>query len=531
MSNRNLRCVIYARYSCSQQTEQSIEGQLHDCEKYAALNGLSIIKNYIDRAISGRTDSRPQFQQMISDSKKHMFDVVLVWKLDRFSRDRYDSAVYKRELKKNGVRVMSAMEGLNDSPESILLESMLEGYAEYFSRDLSQKVKRGLRETAKKHKVTGLVPFGYVKSHEGKYEIDPRSAAAVQTIFEMYLSGARKRDIAEYLNNLGFQTAYGNKFTKEAITPLLTKTRYIGKYTYADIEIVDETQRIVSDELFYNVQRKIMSNVRPGAMRKASEHYLLTKKIYCGDCGQSMHGESCKARNQTIHNYYTCSGRKKLKICNSKRVKRDKLEDFIIQQIQAMLCNTALINRIADAVIELQKMLNENNQVLRALNAQLSDVESKIKNIVSAVERGMINQTMYERLSELEEIKNKLIFEIESKKSSIGTFNKADILNFFKCLSLRDNATWQEKEAIIELAINRIYVWNDGRIFIMFNYANASDNKTSDAEFDINDIIKKIDEPYFNGSPINDIGSSSWARTSDIMINSHALCQLSYRGI
>ena len=272
MSNRNLRCVIYARYSCSQQTEQSIEGQLHDCEKYAALNGLSIIKNYIDRAISGRTDSRPQFQQMISDSKKHMFDVVLVWKLDRFSRDRYDSAVYKRELKKNGVRVMSAMEGLNDSPESILLESMLEGYAEYFSRDLSQKVKRGLRETAKKHKVTGLVPFGYVKSHEGKYEIDPRSAAAVQTIFEMYLSGARKRDIAEYLNNLGFQTAYGNKFTKEAITPLLIKTRYIGKYTYADIEIVDETQRIVSDELFYNVQRKIR--------QRDAERVLRRCKIY-----------------------------------------------------------------------------------------------------------------------------------------------------------------------------------------------------------------------------------------------------------
>ena len=145
--NNNIgnRCVIYARYSCSNQTEQSIEGQMHDCEQFAARNNLQIVNSYNDRATTATTDKRPQFLKMIADSKQCVFDVVLVWKLDRFSRNRYDSAMYKKKLKDNGVRVMSAMENITDSPEGVLMESVLEGFAEYFSKDLSQKVKRGMR--------------------------------------------------------------------------------------------------------------------------------------------------------------------------------------------------------------------------------------------------------------------------------------------------------------------------------------------------------------------------------------------------
>ena len=134
-----MTAVIYARYSSDNQREESIEGQIRECTAYAEKNGITIVKHYIDRAISAKTDNRPQFQQMIKDSDKKLFDIVLVWKLDRFARNRYDSARYKTQLKKNGVKLMSATEIISEGPEGIILESVLEGYAEYYSADLAEK--------------------------------------------------------------------------------------------------------------------------------------------------------------------------------------------------------------------------------------------------------------------------------------------------------------------------------------------------------------------------------------------------------
>ena len=140
-----MTAVIYARYSSDNQREESIEGQIRECTAYAEKNGITIVKHYIDRAISAKTDNRPEFQQMIKDSDKKLFGIVLVWKLDRFARNRYDSARYKTQLKKNGVKLMSATEIISEGPEGIILESVLEGYAEYYSADLSEKVVKNQR--------------------------------------------------------------------------------------------------------------------------------------------------------------------------------------------------------------------------------------------------------------------------------------------------------------------------------------------------------------------------------------------------
>ena len=123
-----MKAVIYARYSSDNQREASIEGQLRECMEYAAQNDITVIANYIDRALTATSDNRPDFQRMIKDSYKHCFDMIIVWKLDRFSRDRYDSANYKHILKKNGVKVVSAKENIIEGPEGIILESMLEGF-------------------------------------------------------------------------------------------------------------------------------------------------------------------------------------------------------------------------------------------------------------------------------------------------------------------------------------------------------------------------------------------------------------------
>lgn len=177
-----MTAVIYARYSSDNQREESIEGQLRECQEYAEHNGITILRNYIDRALSAKTDNRPEFQHMIRDSVKGLFDAVLVWKLDRFSRDRYDSAHYKHILKKNGVKVISAKENISEGPEGIILESMLEGMAEYYSAELAQKINRGLKENALKGKNNGgRIPLGYVLGEGQKLKIDPHRLCGKST--------------------------------------------------------------------------------------------------------------------------------------------------------------------------------------------------------------------------------------------------------------------------------------------------------------------------------------------------------------
>lgn len=154
--------VEYLRYSSDRQTEQSIEGQKRVCDEFAKRNDILIVHTYIDRAMTGTNDNREDFQRMLKDSDKKEWDVVLVYKLDRFSRNKYEMAIHRKRLKDNGVKIVSAMENIPDSPEGILLESLLEGMNQYYSEELSQKTKRGMHETRLKgHFIGGNINYGY----------------------------------------------------------------------------------------------------------------------------------------------------------------------------------------------------------------------------------------------------------------------------------------------------------------------------------------------------------------------------------
>jgi site-specific DNA recombinase len=228
--------VIYARYSSEGQREESIEGQIRECTEYCDKNGITVISTYIDRALSAKTDHRPEFQRMIKDSAKGVFDVVIVWKLDRFSRNRYDSAHYKAALKKNGVRVLSAKENIAEGPEGIILESMLEGMAEYYSAELSVKVIRGHTENALKCKYNGGTPtFGYVIDAERHYQLDPSRASVVLDIFKAYDSGKTMKEIADTLCELNITTVRGKPADLNFVSGVLHNRKYIGEYRYRDI--------------------------------------------------------------------------------------------------------------------------------------------------------------------------------------------------------------------------------------------------------------------------------------------------------
>ena len=229
-----MRAVIYARFSSEKQNEASIEGQLRECLDYAKYNGIEVIGEYIDRAVSAKTDNRPDFQRMIKDSYKNAFDTVLVWKLDRFARNRYDSAYYKNILKKNGVRVISAKESISQGADGILLESILEGYAEYYSAELSEKVRRGMTENALKARSNGVrAPFGYYVDENDQYQIDEGKAPIVKEIFTLYADGKKITEIVEIMKARGVQNR-GYTMNYNAIFRILTNRKYIGEYKFGD---------------------------------------------------------------------------------------------------------------------------------------------------------------------------------------------------------------------------------------------------------------------------------------------------------
>lgn len=316
-----MKAVIYARYSSDNQREASIEGQLRECMEYAAQNDITVIANYIDRAMTATSDNRPDFQRMIKDSYKRCFDMVIVWKLDRFSRDRYDSAHYKHILKKNGVKVVSAKENIGDGPEGIILESMLEGMAEYYSAELSVKVKRGLKENALKAKVNGgQIPFGYYIDENQKLAVDETLAPIVLESFTMYADGYLIKDIVKRFDEKGIVTRLGKKMSYNMIQYMLTNRKYIGEYRYNDIVIEDAVPAIISKDLFERVSRRMEKNARAPARHKAEDDYLLTTKLFCGRCGAMMVGETGTGRNG-VHRYYKCVNAKK-HTCGKKSVQK-----------------------------------------------------------------------------------------------------------------------------------------------------------------------------------------------------------------
>ena len=273
-----MRVVIYARFSSHSQSEQSIEGQLKVCYEYAKAHDYIVIGEYIDRAQSAKTTHRVEFQKMISDSDKHGFEGVLVYQLDRFARNRIDSAIYKSRLKKNGVKVISAKENISENASGVLMEGVLESMAEYYSAELSQKILRGMSINAEKCLSNGSVPgLGYKVDKDRKFYIDEDEAKIVREIYERYALGESKREIVEDLQKRQFKTSRGNPFSKNSLNYILRNKRYIGYYLYKDQETKDGMPRILDDDLFYRVQDRMNKNKK--ARAHATAIYLNDKII------------------------------------------------------------------------------------------------------------------------------------------------------------------------------------------------------------------------------------------------------------
>lgn len=389
------KAVFYGRYSSANQTEQSIEGQLHVCEKYAVENDILIVGKYIDRALSGTTDKRPQFLQMIADSAHGGFDTVLVYKLDRFARNRYDSAIHKKKLRDNGVRVVSATEPLSDTPEGIILEGMLESIDEYFSQELSRKCKRGLKESCDKgYFICNTVPLGYKKA-DRRLVIDPETAPLIRRIFEEYAGGKSPERIANELNEQGL-TVGGRSFQKKTVRGWLKNEVFIGRYHCG--ENIVEVPAVIDADLWERVQarRVVASHVY---RHRLDFKYYLTGRTFCAKCG----GRVC-GRTTNGFNYYYCTA------CRKHIIQAEPLHDKVKRALYEYLTEDKIKELAAAAYREYQNSKPEDPTV--PLRAELKRVEKQIGNILQAIMDGSNSAALRDKLTELEARKSTIADEM-----------------------------------------------------------------------------------------------------------------------
>ena len=453
--------VIYARYSCDSQSEQSIEGQLRVCQEYAKNNGITIVDTYVDRAMTGTNDNRPDFQRMLKDSALRQWEIVLVYKLDRFSRNKFESAIHKKALKDNGVKVVSAMENIPDTPEGIILESLLEGMNQYYSAELAQKVKRGMRENRRKGIYQGgPVLYGY-KIVDRKFVIDEDHAEVVRYIFDQYAKGAYARNIIEELTARGILC--GDKpFSLHCVYNLLHNEKYSGTYRHGD-EIVDNMYpRIISPELFEKV-RAIVDRHHNGR-RCLETDYLLRFKVRCGYCGEMIGAETGTGRHGEVLRYYKCLGRKRYHNgCIKVPVRKEVLERFVLNAVVEHLSRQETLDEIVADVLRLQSEQEAVNSTLTMLQNEKTGVDKSIENLVSAIEKGVVTKTTTSRLHELERRQEELERQIRIEQSKAATkVTEKKVRAFY------EEALREEPQMLIACLVKEVVLYDD-RMEIHYN--------------------------------------------------------------
>lgn len=480
-----MNTVIYARYSAGpRQTDQSIEGQLRVCTDFCKQRGLTVIDTYCDRHISGRTDERPEFQRLIADAKRKKFEAVVVYKTDRFARNKYDSAVYKRELKRNGIQIFYAAEAIPDGPEGIILESLMEGLAEYYSAELAQKIKRGMHESALKCQSTGSGrPLGYRVDEQKHFQIDPESAQTVQTIFEQYIKGESNAAICELLNSRGLRTAQGKPFNKNSINRIIKNRKYIGEYRYHDIVVEGGMPAIISKDTFNLAQAEMERRRTRKAPKSPKAEYLLAGRLFCGHCKGPMQGVSGTGKSGNKWYYYYCGNtRGKNKTCDKKQVSRDRLERAVVDFTVRYILQEEVLEELARKVHAAQERQNDTASEIAFYEKKLADNKKSIANVLRAIESGAATQTLPARLQELENEQAVILGELSFLKGKCLAFTEDQILfALTKHLEPYPGESEQDyRRRIISDFVSEVYLYDD-RLLIYFNIS-SEDGKLKSAD-------------------------------------------------
>ena len=453
--------VFYGRYSSDKQTEQSIEGQLRACKEYADRNNIIIVDEYIDRAMTGKNYNRTAFQKMLKDSYKKAWNYVLVYRIDRFGRNKYEIAINKHTLKDNGVKVLSAMENIPDTPEGVILESLLEGMAEYYSIELAQKVRRGQNESRIKGQFTGgdMIYGYYVK--DKKVYIEETEANFVRELFQRYLNGEFVKDIIDDFNNRGILN-HGRLFRKTTVYSMLRNEKYIGILRHGDEIFKNIYPPILEEDIFNLVRTKIKGNAY--GKHDLKDAYILKSKVFCGYCGHSIVAETGQSHTGKLFKYYKCLGRKQSKNCQNKTIQKELIEQLVYDSIINALNNKENLDRVIDKLCETNESENNTNLVIENLLREQTNISKSISNLIDCMEKGIVSNSTKQRLEDLERKLTNIETNIAIEKSKVKVqITKDDIKKYiFKALN-------QQKQSMIKILVNKIIVFND-KIDIYLNY-------------------------------------------------------------
>lgn len=493
MTKPLIDAVAYARFSSNHQRDESIDAQLRDIRSFAKSNGIRIIAEYADKAFSARSDQRPDFQRMIKDAKEHKFQVVIVHKLDRFSRDRYDSAFYKRELKKHGVKILSVTEKLDDSPESVMLESVIEGVAEYYSKNLGRETMKGLKENAYNGKHTGgLAPLGYrVDPVTKRVEIDPNEAGAVRMIFEMAASGAHYPEIVDKLNANGYRTKTGREFSSSGLHEILKNQKYIGICVYnkrvsqdvcnSSRRFKDESEWIVRTDVFpplvdedvFNLVQERLRKRQVSGQAHPKEVYLLSGKIRCGICGTAYCGERKRSGKGIISHSYFCNSRNRGhgSSCGNPSINRSLIESYVLERLSEYVFSDSLI---PDIVGSYNRYLREQNgtamQRLDELAKENSSLQSKINSTIELLIETK-SAALKDKLALLEARQAAVQAEItELNSGNIDRVVTEEQLKaaFFEIRECLTNGTLHNVKRLIDAYVHEVLVYPE-KVVVVFN--------------------------------------------------------------
>lgn len=508
------RVVIYARFSSYGQTEQSIEGQLRECYDFARRNEYAVIGEYIDRAMTGTNDKRPSFLKMIDDSKKKTFDFVLVYQLDRFARNRYDSANYKAKLKKNGVRVLSAKESITDDASGILVEGMLESMAEYYSAELSQKVKRGIKESLiKGNFIGGYGLFGY-SIVDKKWTINPYEARIVKEAFTRYSNGEKAKDIAEWMNAQGVKNRAGNDFGVNAFARMIRNERYTGKLREGETLYTNIIPPIIDEKLFWKCNTIMDAHKHKSRQTNDLHSYILSGKLFCGYCNSMMTAETGTSVTGRVYHYYKCFGKKQKNVsCTKKNAKKDALENLVFNATIKYVLRPDIIDKAAKIITKRFNSDLKKSAVLQTLEKDLAMCNKAIDGIMAAIEQGIVTKTTRERLTDLE--RQQSVFEeklaVEQAKQ-VKPITEDNVRAFIKYFANKRYETQEAKNEFFNSFINRVILYDD-RAVIIYNIdpdhektISAKDNLAiEEALHKEKPIYKATDEiaKYIDGEFIN----------------------------
>ena len=456
--------VIYARYSCDKQTDNSTKAQIRECQLWAEHNDIKVIDIYKDEAISGRTDRRPGFQKMIADAKLHLFDCVIVWKGDRFSRSRADAAKYKTLLKKLGITVLSATEANLEGPQAVLMDGINEAFAEYYSVELAAKVTRGQDQNFLEGRYNGgPVPLGYrLNPATHRMDVHEEEAKIVRDMFDRYVNHDQcPNQIHDYYEPLGYGLGKGG------INKLLSNEKYIGIWRRKGQINRTVFPAIVDEELFRQAQEKRAKNQTRSKAFHSADRFILIGKAFCGHCGEALVSSTGTSRNGTKHRYYFCPGARADSNLHLSPIKKDALENAVLDVVVEALNDEEQVKLMVKNILEVEM---RGNPEIDHLNSQITLVDKKIKNFSAAIALADDIAVLVDSLKKANDEKIALQDALRREQRKSGVLSEDQLQAFFEHIKTIDITSKENRIFLVSAFVHSVHVFDDGGITVFLNY-------------------------------------------------------------